>query len=283
MDYKEFKKKDLKDLEELKKGRKELMPRLRGILRNPSISKEDYKKYSEVLKEYEDEMPALNKVIDFYDFDESSPLSADENQLIEALKTSALGREGLIFKDMLRGEGYKAMKTLMLRGIVVDIKAFRTFSHLPNHDHIGLASEEYPETQEDWLDYRDSGMSLHVSFTKFKQLRKDGKIKWLAEDLRKFCNEDIQQEFEKRFETKKKKEPFWVNYFGKLDGIQNAQELIREGKSAEEIFRIMVVEHMDLDNMDYDEVKAIDKSWWNDIIDERREFLEKSLAELKGE
>jgi len=117
----------------------------------------------------------------------SSDLTEIEHEIIRALKTSALGREGMIFEGLL----YKhsgAIKSLKERGIIFNIP------HNPvqcgHGNYLGVTGEEYPVTNEDWNDYRSSLASTKMSFTEFKKEREKGSI-MTAKQIGSIINESF--------------------------------------------------------------------------------------------
>ena len=98
-------------------------------------------------------------------FNESTEdLNSTEKEVIRAFRESVLGREGSLFRDMFSGDGKRAVDSLLNKGILVKIKGHQYYNHLPNHEYLGLKGELYPESSEEFSEYRSSGWSEKGSY-----------------------------------------------------------------------------------------------------------------------
>src|SRR5574343_148532 len=175
-----------------------------------------FKRYGKLDKELEEkrqknlrDIRAVKGALSFYE-DEmtSTALDDTENQVVGALRNTALGREGSIFIDMFSGEGRRAVEKLIKRGIVVKIESHA--SGLMNRQMIGLADEIYPETHEEFQDYRDSGWSERGSYREFLNAKKSNKVEWNAKKIRSFLSKEVQDIFLSKVNIEK--DSFWINY-----------------------------------------------------------------------
>jgi hypothetical protein len=196
-----------------------------------------------------------------------SDLTPLEQDVIRALKTSVLGREGSIFYEMFSGDGQRAVDSLMEKGIVVEIKGHQSYS---NHLFIGLYNEVYPESQQEFIEYRNSGYSEKGSYSEFIAAQHTGKVKWDAARISSFLDNDVQNLFKEKMQTT----DFFINYCNKvIEAIQYAQKLVREDNSADEVLVKLFTKYM---SDSFTNLEPIDKNWYINIIEKRIEYL-KSL------
>lgn len=195
-------------------------------------------------------------------------LTEDEKQLIEAFKTTALGREGLLNDAFFSGPGRTALKSLMMKGIVEEIPHFHHFSYLPNHTHYGLVGEVYPKTDSEWQGFRDSGYSEKMSFREYLEELKSGNIEWTADKINKFLDTEVSKVFNTKFKTN----TYWVNFINFTDGLVRARQLVRENKSAEEVLKQTMIEYIKPDRFD-DEIEVLDNEWYASVINGALEHL----------
>lgn len=225
------------------------------------------------VEENQNTISKIKEAIKLKDLDSlSTKLSEDEKSLISAFKTTALGREGLLNDAFFSGAGRKALDSLMLRGIVHEIKHFKTYGWLPNHTHYGLVDEEYPKTDEEWSGFRDSGYSNKMSFRDYLGELNNGNIKWTSEKITDFINKEVEAEFKKKFET----ETYWINFIT-FSGIARLKELITEDRSSEDVFRTILVEHIAIDRFEPEDPKILDKTWFDEVINDSIKFKSKKI------
>ncbi len=151
-------------------------------------------------------MKAVKDAIKFHTLDSiSDDLSETEEQVIKALRDTVLGREGSIFLAMFSGEGRQAAEKLIKRGIVVHIKGHQNSF---NQEFIGLAGELYPESNDEFNEYRTSGYSEKGSYSEFLDAQEAGEIKWDSKKISEFIDKDVQKLFKQKMKTK----DFFINY-----------------------------------------------------------------------
>ncbi len=165
-------------------------------------------------------------------------LTKFQQNVLEALKDTALGREGLIVDTLFKRNVISEINDLIKDGLVVEINSFISFKYLPNGTYYGLAGEEYPQNEEEWSRYSNTGASKKISFSEFKQALKDGEYDERKEEkgqnkLDKYWND--------HFKSKSKK--YYLNYFKRdlSESIVAISENIRSGMSPEDnIFDLFV-------------------------------------------
>lgn len=228
-------------------------------------------------KKEQDEIDAIESALGVAKKEEKEKLLASdlneiEQEIIRALKTSALGREGLIFEDLL----YKhsgAIKSLKERGIIFNIPLNPVQC---GHGHyLGVVGEEYPMTREDWNDYRSSLASNNMSFTEFKKEREKGNV-MTAEQIGEIVNESFS------FYTQEIEDKMYANAIG-IGAFINAKPdfddmVVNRKLRGKELMEQMLVEHMPKDFTNIQNPK--NPEWFKKIISRRIEFLQKQAAQL---
>jgi hypothetical protein len=232
-------------------------------------------KDQQAIKKEQDEIDALEAALGIAKKEEKEKLIASdlteiEQEIIRCLKTSALGREGLLFEDLL----YKhsgAIKTLKERGVIFNIPA--NPNQCGHSNYLGVIGEEYPMTREDWNDYRSSLASNTMSFTEFKKERDKGNL-MTAEKIGEIVNESF------GFYTQEIEDKHFANAIGVGKFINAKSDIddmvVNRGLRGKALMEQILVEHMPNNFKDIPNPK--NPEWFNHIITRRIEFLQRQIA-----
>lgn len=199
----------------------------------------------------------------------NAPLTELEQQLIECLKTTTLGREGMVTDALLRDR--RVADSLVEKGIVFHLEKSRLRTVQGNH--LGLVGEEYPMTPEEFDDYRNSTESDSMSYTAFKQAKERGEI-MSGQAVNDILYEALQ------IYSKEIEDEHLVNRMG-IGAFINAKSdfndmVVKRGLRGKNLLETILVEHMPDETMRLE--NPINKEWFNQILEKRLQFLQRQMA-----